>query len=52
MFHDYGLMWGELRSRLEDRVTKDNRDEKEADPESYYLWRVLKMMDNIEYCDA
>ena len=48
---DYESLWGELRIRLKERVRKENISEKEADPESFYLWGVLKMMDNMEYFD-
>lgn len=49
MFRDYGIMWGELRSLLEERV---EGLEKEGDPEVFGMYKVLKMMDNIEYCDS
>lgn len=49
---DYESMWYELRSRLKERIRKENISEKEADPESYYFWVVLKMMDNTEYFDV
>lgn len=50
MFRDYGLMWGELRIRLEERF---DVLEKENDPERMFeIHTVLKMMDNIEFCDA
>ena len=52
MLRDYESMWGELRSFLKERVRKENINEKEADPESYYLWAVIKIMDNMEYHDA
>jgi hypothetical protein len=29
----------------------ENISKKEDDPESYYLWVVIKMMDNMEYFD-
>lgn len=45
-------MWTKLRFMLCERITWDNRDEKENDPESYWLYTVIKMMDNIEYGDA
>lgn len=52
MLRDYESMWDELRSRLKERVRKENISEKEEDPESYYLWVVIKMMDNMEYFDV
>lgn len=52
MLRDYESMWDELRSRLKERVRKENISEKEADPESYYLWGVIKMMDNMKYLDV
>lgn len=52
MLRDYESMWGELRNQLKKRVRMENISEKEEDPESYYLWDVIKMMDSMEYCDA
>lgn len=52
MLRDYESMWGELRSRLKERVRKENISEKEEDPESYHLLVVIKMMDNMEYFDV
>lgn len=52
MLRDYESMWGELRSQLKERVRMENIIEKEEDPESYYLWVVIKMMDNMEYFDV
>lgn len=53
LFRNYELMWAELRSELEERIDmKAIEDGKESDPKSFYLYTVLKMMDNIEYCDA
>lgn len=51
MLRDYESMWGELRSQLKERVRMENISEKEEDPESYYLYVVIKMMDNMEYFD-
>jgi hypothetical protein len=51
MLRDYESMWGELRRQLKERVRMENISEKEEDPEAYYLWVVIKMMDNMEYFD-
>lgn len=40
MFRDYGLMWGELRSQLEDRIE-----------DSIELVFLLELMDQIEYLE-
>lgn len=48
----FGEKWGRLREQLRTCIVWDNRDEKENDPESYWLYKVIKMMDNIEYGDA
>lgn len=49
MFLDYGIMWGELRSLLEERIEVL---EKEGDQDVFGMYKVLEMMDNIEYCDS
>ena len=51
MVRDYASMWRELRQRLKERVNMENISEKETDPESFYLYVVMKMMDNMEYYD-
>lgn len=52
MFRDYELMWRELRQQLKEQVNMENISEKETDPESFYLYGVMKMMDGMEYCDV
>ena len=46
MFRDYGLMWGELRSILEERI---EGLEKEGDPEVFGMYKVLKMSRQVKF---
>ena len=46
----FGEKWGRLRRQLVERI---DVLEKENDPERMFeIHKVLRMMDNIEFCDA
>ena len=48
----YGEKWGRLRKQLRSSIVWENRKDKIGDPTSYWLYTVIKMMNNIEYGDG
>ena len=48
----YGEKWGRLRKQLRSSIVWENRKDKIGDPASYWLYTVIKMMNNIEYGDG
>lgn len=48
----FGEKWGRLRKQLRTSIVWENRKDKIGDPASYWFYRVIQMMNDIEYGDA